>query len=127
MGYEDYRTQKAKELKQKIPYSNGEWNHKYLYEYLVEVNYNDLCYIPFDFFKPHFDDKELARILLQDFLLDDSYDGSESQLGAAVILRMMDRSALIANKDLVLLAQQNEVYWKRPLAEDDDRSWLTEQ
>ncbi len=127
MGYEDYRTQKAKELKQNIPYSNGEWNHKYLYEYLVEVNYNDLCYIPFDFFKPHFDDKELARILLQDFLLDDSYDGSESQLGAAVILRMMDRSALIANKDLVLLAQQNEVYWKRPLAEADDRSWLTEQ
>ena len=127
MGYEDYRTQKAKELKQNIPYSNGEWNHKYLYEYLVKVNYNDLCYIPFDFFKPHFDDKELARILLQDFLLDDSYDGSESQLGAAVIIRMMDRSALIANKDLVLLAQQNEVYWKRPLAEDDDRSWLTEQ
>ena len=127
MGYEDKRKKKAKELKQNIPYSNGEWNHKYLYEYLVEVNYNDLCYIPFDFFKPHFDDKELARILLQDFLLDDSYDGSESQLGAAVILRMMDRSALIANKDLVLLAQQNEVYWKRPLAEDDDRSWLTEQ
>lgn len=127
MGYEDYRTQKAKELKQNIPYSNGEWNHKYLYEYLVEVNYNDLCYIPFDFFKPHFDDNELARILLQVFLLDDSYDGSESQLGAAVILRMMDRSALIANKDLVLLAQQNEVYWKHPLAEDDDRSWLTEQ
>ena len=126
MGYEDYRTQKAKELKQNIPYSNGEWNHKYLYEYLVEVNYNDLCYIPFDFFKPHFDDKELARILLQDFLLDDSYDGSESQLGAAVILRMMDRSALIANKDLVLLAQQNEVFWKKPCAEDDDLSWLSE-
>lgn len=127
MGYEDYRTQKAKELKQNIPYSNGEWNHEYLYEYLVYVNYNDLCYIPFDFFKPHFDDKELARILLQDFLLDDSYDGSESQLGAAVILRMMDKSALIANEELVLLAQQNEVYWKRPLAEDDDRNWLTEQ
>ena len=127
MGYEDYRTQKAKELKQNIPYFNGEWNHKYLYEYLVYVNYNDLCYIPFDFFKPHFDDKELARILLQDFLLDDSYDGSESQLGAAVILRMMDKSALLANEELVLLAQQNEVYWKRPLAEDDDRNWLTEQ
>lgn len=127
MGYDDYTTQKAKELKQNIPYSNGEWNHKYLYEYLVEVNSNVLCYIPFDFFKSHLDDKELARILLQDFLLDDSYDGSESQLGAAVILRMMDKSALIANEELVVLAQQNEVYWKRPLADDDDRNWLTEQ
>lgn len=125
MGYDDYKTQKAKELKQNIPYSNGEWNQKYLYEYLVQVNYDGLDYIVLDFFKTHYDDKELARILLQDFLLDDGYDGSDSQLGAAVILRRMDKSALAANKELVLLAQQNEVYWKRPLAEDDDLSWLS--
>ncbi len=91
MGYDDYKTQKAKELKQNIPYSNGEWNPKYLYEYLVQVN----------------------------------YDGSDSQIGAVFILRQMDKSALAANKELVLLAQQNEVYWKRPLAEDDDLSWLS--
>ena len=127
MGYDDYKTQKAKELKQNIPYSNGEWNHKYLYEYLVYVNYNGLDYYILEFFKSHYDDKELARILLQDFLLDDYYDGSESQIGAVFILRQMNRSALVANKELVLLAQQNEVFWKRPLAEDDDISWLTEQ
>lgn len=125
MGYDDYKTQKAKELKQNIPYSNGEWNQKYLYEYLVQVNYDGLDYIVLDFFKTHYDDKELARILLQDFLLDDTYDGSDSQIGAVFILRQMDKSALAANKELVLLAQQNEVYWKRPLAEDDDLSWLS--
>ena len=125
MGYDDYKTQKVKELKQNIPYSNGEWNQKYLYEYLVQVNYDGLDYIVLDFFKTHYDDKELARILLQDFLLDDTYEGSESQIGAVFILRQMDKSALAANKELVLLAQQNEVYWKRPLAEDDDLSWLS--
>ena len=125
MGYDDYKTQKAKELKQNIPYSNGEWDQKYLYEYLVQVNYDGLDYIVLDFFKTHYDDKELARILLQDFLLDDTYEGSESQIGAVFILRQMDKSALAANKELVLLAQQNEVYWKRPLAEDDDLSWLS--
>ena len=125
MGYDDYKTQKAKELKQNIPYSNGEWNQKYLYEYLVQVNYDGLDYIVLDFFKTHYDDKELARILLQDFLLDDTYEGSESQIGAVFILRQMDKSALAANKELVLLAQQNEVYWKRPLAEDDDLRWLS--
>ena len=125
MGYDDYKTQKAKELKQNIPYSNGEWNQKYLYEYLVQVNYDGLDYIVLDFFKTHYDDKELARKLLQDYLLDDTYEGSESQIGAVFILRQMDKSALAANKELVLLAQQNEVYWKRPLAEDDDLSWLS--
>jgi len=125
MGYDDYKTQKAKELKQNIPYSNGEWNQKYLYEYLVQVNYDGLDYIVLDFFKTHYDDKELARILLQDFLLDDTYEGSESQIGAVFILRQMHKSALAANKELVLSAQQNEVYWKRPLAEDDDLSWLS--
>ncbi len=125
MGYDDYKTQKAKELKQNIPYSNGEWNQKYLYEYLVQVNYDGLDYIVLDFFKTHYDDKELACILLQDFLLDDTYEGSESQIGAAFILRQMDKSALAANKELVLLAQQNEVYWKRPIPEDDDLSWLS--
>lgn len=122
MGYSDYNNQKANELKQNIPYCNGEWKHNYLYEYLVAVNDDRLDYFILDFFKSHYDDKELARILLQDFLLDDGYDGSDSQLGAAVILRRMDKSALAANKELVLLAQQNEVYWKRPLAEDDDLS-----
>ena len=89
---------------------------------MVAVNDDRLDYFILDFFKSHYDDKELARILLQDFLLDDGYDDSDSQLGAAVILRRMDKSALAANKELVLLAQQNEVYWKRPLAEDDDLS-----
>lgn len=126
MGYEDPKIQRSKEIRQNVPYCCGEWNHKFLYEYLVEVNCAPLDYYVLNYFKSYSDDKELARILLQDFLLNDYYDESDSQLGAAVILRMMDRSALIANKELVILAQQNEVFWKKPFAEDDDLSWLSE-
>lgn len=124
MSYDDYKTQKANELRQNIPYCNEEWNRKYLYEYLVQVNYDGLDSIVLDFFKSHYDDIELARILLQEFLLDDNYDGSDSQMGAAYVLRQMDRTVLSANKELVILALQNEVSWKRPCAEDDDLSWL---
>ncbi len=124
MGYEDPKVLRSKEIRQNVPYCCGEWNHKYLYEYLVEVNYAPLDYYILNYFKSYSDDKELAHILLQDCLLNDYYDGSDSQMGAAVILRRMDRSALIANKELVLLAQQNEVFWKKPCAEDDDLSWL---
>lgn len=121
MDNDDYK----KKLRQNVPYCNGEWNHKYLYEYLVAVNDYGFEYFILDYFKAYSDDKELARILLQDFLLDDYYDGSDSQMGAAFILRQMDKSALAANKELVLLTQQNDVFWKRPVAEDDDLSWLS--
>ena len=120
----DYHKKREKELAGKIPFSNGRWNISYLYEYLVEVNYG-ADNIALKFFSKHLADTELAGILLKEFLLNDEYDGSESQLGAAVILRRMDRSALKANRELVLLAQQNETDWKRPCAENEDQDWLS--
>lgn len=116
------RTQR--ELAENIPYLNGEWSIPKLYEYLVEVNYGAEN-ISLKFFDQYLADVQLAAILLSEFLLNEDYDGSEAQLGAAVILRKMERSALKANKELVLMAQQNEIYWKRPCDEDDDLKWLT--
>ena len=121
----DYQIQREEKLLRDIPLMNNEWNIPFLYEYLVEVNYNrGRENIALKFFDQHLSDIQLARILLKEFLLNDDYDGSESQLGATVILRKMDRSALVANKDLVLEAQKNEIFWKRPCDENDDLSWL---
>ncbi len=121
----DYQIQREEKLLRNIPLINNEWIIPFLYEYLVEVNYDhERENIALKFFDQHLSDIQLAKILLEEFLLNDSYDGSESQLGAAVILRKMDKSALVANKDLVLEAQKNEVFWKRPCDENDDLSWL---
>ena len=121
----DYQIQREEKLLRNIPLINNEWIILFLYEYLVEVNYDhERENIALKFFEQHLSDIQLAKILLEEFLLNDSYDGSESQLGAAVILRKMDKSALVANKDLVLEAQKNEVFWKRPCDENDDLSWL---
>ena len=120
----DYQIQREEKLLRNIPLINNEWIIPFLYEYLVEVNYDhERENIALKFFEQHLSDIQLAKILLEEFLLNDSYDGSESQLGAAVILKM-DKSALVANKDLVLEAQKNEVFWKRPCDENDDLSWL---
>lgn len=121
----DYQIQREEKLLRNLPLINNEWIIPFLYEYLVEVNYDHgRENIALKFFDQHLSDIQLAKILLEEFLLNDSYDGSESQLGAAVILRKMDKSALVANKDLVLEAQKNEVFWKRPCDENDDLSWL---
>ena len=119
----DYYAQRRKQLAVNVPFSNGEWNIPYLYEYLVEVNYGT-DNSALKFFNNYLANAELAGILIKEFLLNEDYDGSESQLGAAVILRKMDRSALKANKELVLLAQKNEVEWKRPCDEDKKPDWL---
>ena len=114
---------KNKELTENIPFTGEAWDKEHLSEYLVRVNYgNDN--IAMRFLSQHLDSSELARILLEDFLLNDEYEGSEAQLGAAVVLRKMDRSALKANKELVLKAQKNEIYWKRPCNNADDLKWL---
>ena len=121
----DFETQREETLLKNIPLVNNEWNIPFLYEYLVEVNYDrGRENIALTFFDQHLSDVKLAKILLEEFLLNDEYDGSESQLGAAVILRYMDRSALLPNKDLLLEAQKNEVFWKRPFPEGEDLSWL---
>ena len=127
MDYNEYRAQRKTELAKNIPYLNDKWIIQYLYEYLVEVNVHDgEENIALNFFEHHLRDNQLAFILLSEFLLNEDYDGSDSQLGAAVILRKMDRSTLKANREFVLMVQKNEVYWKRPCNENDDLKWLND-
>ena len=111
------------ELEQIVPVRGGIWNKEYLYEYLVwRCNARFQEHID-RFFAGYLDDEDLADLLFS-FLLDDSYDGSDAQMGAARILSKMDRPLLQAKKELLLKAQRNEVYWKRPFPDEKDLGWL---
>lgn len=112
------------ELKGIVPICNGAWNKDYLYEYLVWS-----CNIQFEeyinrFFDNYLRDESLADMLFS-FLLSDDYDGSDSQMGAACLIARMDRQVLRAKKELLLKAQGNEVYWKRPFPDGENLEWLS--
>ncbi len=111
------------ELEKLSPVQNGRWDKDRLYEYLVQS-----CCMTFQeelnrFFHQYEQDRQLAGLLL-DFLLDEDYDGSDSQMGAAFYLSRMDRAVLREEKDRLLLAQANEVDWKRPFSNACQLSWL---
>jgi len=111
------------ELKKIIPVCDGVWNKDYLYEYLVwSCNINFEEYIDC-FFKDYLDDENLADMLFS-FLLDDYYDGSDSQMGAARLISKLDRQLLQTRKELLLKAQSNEIYWKRPFYDAKNLDWL---
>lgn len=111
------------ELKKIIPVCNGVWNKEYLYEYLVwHCNMRFSGYID-RFFDSYLNDENLADMLFS-FLLNDDYDGSDSQMGAARVVSRMDRQLLRKKKDLLLKSQTNEVEWKRPFPHDEHLEWL---
>lgn len=85
-----------------------------MYEYLVSSCYKNFKQPLNDFFSSYQNDEALAELLF-DFLLNEEYDGSESQIGAAFYLSKFDKTILKKKKDLLLQAQQNPVDWKRPL------------
>ena len=76
-----------------------------------------------DFFEMHLADEELLDLLFS-FLLDDYYDGSDCQMGAARIIAKMDRQLLKRKTTLLLQAQENEVYWKRPFPNNEHLDWI---
>lgn len=119
--YERFMQDKEKELRINIPYFDGIWNKEYLYEYLIYFCMDGIGEYIEGFFCQYLYDKMLCKLLL-DFLLDDYYDGSDVQIGAACVLRKMDKSVLVEYKDSILLAQKNEVEWKRPFKEPLD--WI---
>lgn len=111
------------ELKSIVPICNGEWNKEYLYEYLVWYSNSHFKKYISDFFQDYLDNADLADLLFS-FLLDDYYDGSECQMGAARIISKMDKQLLINQKALLLQAQENEVYWKRPFPNNEHLDWI---
>lgn len=106
------------ELKKLCPIKNGKWNKEILYEYLVwSCNKNFRDYID-NFFQKYQQDEKLAELLF-DFIFNDEFDGSDSQMGAARYIARLDKELLKKNKDLLMMAQENEVKWKRPFIDEN--------
>ncbi len=116
-----YETWEA--LRQDCPLREGVWDQERLKEYLIQS-----CNVRFArpleaFFAKHREDEALGDLLF-DFLLCDDYDGSDCQIGAAQVIRELDRALLRKKRALVLRAQENAVFWKRPFRPEEDLSWL---
>lgn len=75
------------------------------------------------FFANYENDEKLVNLLFE-FLLNDYYDGSDSQMGAARYIGKINKGLLRRKKGLLLKAQENEVAWKRPFPHDEDLTWL---
>lgn len=111
------------ELKAIEPMMDGTWDKEYLYEYLVcSCNNNFRGYMD-TFFANYENDEKLVNLLFE-FLLNDYYDGSDSQMGAARYIGKINKDLLRRKKGLLLKAQENEVAWKRPFPHDEDLTWL---
>lgn len=110
-------------LKNHLPYQNNKWHKDFLYEYLIASCYTNTKDFVTEYLENYLNDEALADMLFS-FLLDDAYDGSDSQMGAAQFLGKFDRNVLKKKKALLLKAQENEVFWKRPFDENQDLSWL---
>ena len=110
------------ELSMYCPVKNGTWDKEKLYEYLVQSCYHLSDYI--DTFMEKYQNDEVLAGLLFDFLLDDYYDGSDSQMGAAKYIARLDREVLKKNRELLLKAQQNKIEWKRPFRNEEYLEWL---
>ena len=107
------------ELKNIIPISNGIWNKEYL---IWSSNAKFEKYID-SFFEEYSDNEELAELLFS-YLLDDNYDGSDCQMGAAYYIAKLDKEILKSKKDLLLQAQENDVDWKRPFPANEHLEWI---
>ena len=112
------------ELKALRPFENGSWNKDALEEYLIQSCHSGLSKEIDGFMAEYQGDEALAELLFS-FLLDDSYDGSDCQIGAAYYIARMERSVLRKKRDLLLRAQQNEITWKRPFRDSESLDWLT--
>lgn len=93
------------ELEKLSPVQNGRWDKDRLYEYLVQS-----CCMTFQeelnrFFHQYEQDRQLAGLLL-DFLLDEDYDGSDSQMGR--------RSTCPAWTGLCFGKRRTGCFWPRP-------------
>lgn len=105
------------------PLKDGKWDKEALYEYLVWSCSKKFRQPLDDFFSRYQGDRELAGLLF-DFLLDDEYDGSDCQMGAAYYIAKLDREILKDKKELLLRAQENTVLWKKPFTDKSYLEWL---
>lgn len=111
------------ELKKEAPFCNGVWDKAKLKEYLIQSCNNNFKLQIELYFEQFGKDGNLANLLF-DFLLNEDYDGSDCQIGAAHYISKLDRDVLQERKALVLKAQENEVFWRRPFQTDDYLEWI---
>lgn len=112
-NYSILLSKKKAELEENIPLVSGVWNKDYLCEYLVYLNCSDTEKMLWSFFKEHLKDRKLAEMLF-DFLLDESYNGSDAQIGAVFLMRNMDRDVLKECRHLILQVKKSKAKWKIP-------------
>ena len=110
-------------LKKEEPFCDGKWDKDKLQEYLIQ-SCNQNFHLQIDFYFAQFRKDGVLADLLFDFLLNEDYDGSDCQIGAAYYICRLDRSVLKERKALVLKAQANEVFWRRPFQTDDYLEWI---
>lgn len=114
------------ELQKFVPIQNGVWNKERLCEYLIQsCNASFKNYID-QFFSEYETDKDLADMLF-DILLEEDYEGSDAQMGAAHYISKLSKQVLRQKKECLLQAQAVEVFWKRPFQNDDYLKWLSKQ
>jgi len=111
------------ELKKEAPFCNGEWNKDRLKEYLTQSCNKDFELRIELYFAQFRKDGTLADLLFE-FLLNGDYDGSDCQMGAAYFIGKLDRDVLKERRALVLKAQENDVFWRRPFQTDDYLEWI---
>lgn len=110
-------------LKACCPIGNGTWNKDILQGYMIYCCVEGFQQYIDEFMAKYQNDESLADLLF-DFLLNDDYDGSDCQIGAAIYIAGMDRELLRRKKGLLLQVQKNEVFWKRPFRENESLDWL---
>jgi len=111
------------ELKKEAPFCNGKWDKDKLKEYLIQSCHKDFTLQIELYFAQFQKDGNLANLLF-DFLLNEADDGSDCQIGAAYYISKLDRNVLKERRALVLKAQENEVFWRRPFQTDDYLEWI---
>lgn len=117
------RFDSREQLKHEAPFCNGKWDKSKLKEYLIQFCNKNFS-LPIELYFAQFrKDGNLADLLFE-FLLNDDYEGSDCQIGAAYFIRKLDRSILRERKVLLLKAQENEVFWRRPFQTEDYLEWI---
>jgi len=111
------------ELKEQDPFCDGEWDKCRLAEYLIQSCNRKFKLQIEQYFAKFQGDGALADLLFE-FLLDDDYEGSDCQIGAAYYLGKMDKAVLKARRELMLKAQADEMLWRRPFQNDDYLEWI---
>ena len=117
------RFQSWDDLKNEAPFLGGKWDINKLIEYLIQSCSQKFTVQINAYFSRFQNDGDLADLLFS-ILLDEDYEGSDCQIGAAYYIAQLEQGILKERKELVLQAQENEVLWRRPFQTDEYLTWI---